>query len=112
VFRCGRCNSISQPGEPATRQVVETRERVYTRRFWYVNRHGRILRGEDAKQRGRERKDFGGVGREIVREENWCRPCAGLPAFSPAPTLLEKTTEAVEKYYSARAAAVETEASP
>lgn len=54
--------------------MTEWREKVYPRRYWYV-RHGHVLRGEDAKSRGSERKDYGGVGREIVKEEWFCPSC-------------------------------------
>lgn len=68
MYRCQKCNQLSQPNEPATIVVVETRNKIYPRR-------------EKAMRRGRGKnlkwiEDPGGAGVEIVREEIRHEGCA------------------------------------
>lgn len=59
MFYCQKCNKLSQPGEKPHRKVVETREKVYTRK-----------KGDKEITLGR--------GVETVREASLCTPCAGV----------------------------------
>lgn len=71
MFRCGKCNQLSQPGEPAVRVVTENRDRTYPYREYAMK-----------KGRGANRKwiaDPGGVGFEVAKEElrhDRCQPGA------------------------------------
>lgn len=68
MYRCQKCNQLSQPGEPAAIVVVATRERVYPERE-FAMRRGRGVRL-------RWIKDPGGVGTEIVQQEIQHERCA------------------------------------
>jgi hypothetical protein len=63
MFYCQACNKLSQPGEKPRRVVVETRDRVYTRK-----------KGDKEIILGR--------GTEIVREVDLCTPCAEAPSVN------------------------------
>lgn len=57
MFYCQACKKLSQPNQKPHRKVVETRDRVYSRK-----------KGD---------KEFVvGRGTETVREANLCPPCA------------------------------------
>ncbi len=61
MYRCEVCGQLSQPSEPASVVVVETREKIYPRR------EQAMKRGKGASMRWIE--DPGGRGTEIVRQE-------------------------------------------
>ena len=62
MFKCNTCGKTTKAGEPATRRVVETREKVYPKRS-YAN-------------------DPGGKGCETVYEVVECEACTSLHANS------------------------------
>ena len=67
MYRCKKCNQLSQSGEAASRVVTETRTRTYQPRE-FAMRKGR---GNYVKWIA----DPGGVGVESVREELWHERC-------------------------------------
>lgn len=67
MIRCGFCNTLTTPGEPTFKVVIEWREKIYPRR-------------EDANKFKREGKiefsaDPGGTGIEIAKELSACKSC-------------------------------------
>jgi hypothetical protein len=70
MFRCEICGKVTSPGTSAHKVVREVRERFYSERST-ANSHG----GGGARK-GRRRKDPGGSGHEIVREQLLCPQCA------------------------------------
>lgn len=69
-FKCGVCKQTSEPGEPATRIVTETRPRTYPFR-------AKVFRMIDPEtKRTYFNDDPGGKGWEIVKEMLTCTPCA------------------------------------
>ena len=70
MYRCKKCQQLSQPNEPASIVIVETKARVYPRREQAMRRgHGLSLRWIE---------DPGGTGVEIVREEIRHERCEAL----------------------------------
>jgi hypothetical protein len=68
MFRCAKCRQLSQPGETATRVVLEIRDKEYPKR-------------ENAQKVGsrstrRYISDEGGFGHEIVKEALFHTKCA------------------------------------
>lgn len=62
MFFCNGCQSASKPREEQTKKIVQTREKVYTRREYYGwNQFDEIVIGK---------------GSEIIKEVNLCVPCA------------------------------------
>lgn len=67
MFRCDVCNTLTAPGTPATRVIVETRPRKYPRR------HDAFLRSVSGKMKRFD--DPGGSGQEPVKELICCPVC-------------------------------------
>lgn len=80
MFRCRRCNRVSQPKEPSNLVVVATREHVFPFR-----KDANLVRQGPVDKKGgvhlwRPKKairtsDRGGKGLQIVCEERVCRRC-------------------------------------
>ena len=58
MFRCEKCKRITDPREPMTKKVVQTKDRIYTR----------------IDKKTGERKEVG-RGFEIVKEIKLCKEC-------------------------------------
>ena len=58
-FICDKCKKLQPQRIKVHRVVVETRAKTY-----------------DPRYKGNYQIDPGGIGYEIVREENYCKPCA------------------------------------
>jgi rubredoxin len=71
MYRCEVCGEVVDPGIPARKRVVETRDRTYPRRN---DAGGRPA--EPKGQRSQRKGDPGGTGHEIVREQLVCPECA------------------------------------
>ncbi len=63
MFRCQRCDGLSQPGESSVRVIIETRDKTYPYR-----EHTKKI-GNGKGDRVKWVADPGGVGTEIVIEE-------------------------------------------
>jgi hypothetical protein len=71
MYRCDVCGKPVEPGIPALKRVVETRERTYPSRSEAGGRP------QEPKGKGRRSKgDPGGAGHEIVKEQLMCAECA------------------------------------
>lgn len=71
MYRCEMCHAVVPPNTPATRLVVETREKEYP------TRSDRGARNKKQRfNRFQQPSDIGGKGVEIVREIVVCPICA------------------------------------
>lgn len=71
MYRCQICKTVVPPNTPATRLVVETREKEYP------TTADRGPRGKKPRlNRYQQPADIGGKGTEIVREIVVCPACA------------------------------------
>lgn len=71
MFICTNCGQQTRSGEPATKVVLKTRERIYPERPW-ANRY--------VPSKGTWPADPGGKGTEIVEEGSFCPRCAAAAA--------------------------------
>lgn len=77
MFKCGNCQRTSQPGDKPVRIVLETRQHRHPPRYrpWDLD--------ADGYPRPKTKPfDPGGWGEQIVREADFCKPCAEARATS------------------------------